>query len=112
MQLTYVNSFNSQSTTIARVSLAMREEDWTHRMRRWMKDHDLTQQDVANKLDLSQGQIGHWLTGRNSISTRQLEKWCKLVGADPVYIFFGKRAIAPEDLSTIRKLSSLIGGDK
>ncbi len=47
--------------------------DWQHNLRSILKEKKLTQEDLATKLGMTQGAVGHWLTGRRNIDVCMLQ---------------------------------------
>jgi transcriptional regulator with XRE-family HTH domain len=81
-------------------------ETWQQRLRAHMREEGITQAEIANRLDLTQGAIGHWLRGRNEITLKDFARLCRAAGANAQYIMFGTAPTGPEIIDQIRKLVS------
>lgn len=58
----------------------MKREDVGRRIRSWMVDAGMTQEDVAGALDVSVGALKSWIYGQRSISFDRAEQICDLFG--------------------------------
>ena len=65
---------------------------WQDRFLVFMESRELTQTEVARRLDMTQGAIGHWLSGRREISLTDFFRLCAAAGANPQSILFGEPA--------------------
>lgn len=54
-----------------------------------MKSAKVTQDYVAEKMELTQGTIAHWLNGRRAVNLRDFFQLCEYARADPQTILFG-----------------------
>lgn len=88
-------------------------KDWVRRLRRRYNElklsEGLTQESLAERLQLSQGAISHWLNGRREPDT--LQEYEKLAGAlrvDPAWLLYGIGAMS----QSARRLHVLLGYGK
>lgn len=58
----------------------MKREDVGRRLRSWMVDAGMTQEDVAEALGVSTGALKSWIYGQRSISFDRAEQICDLFG--------------------------------
>lgn len=79
-------------------------ESWQARFKAHMKAKGLTQETVAERLGMTQGGVGHWLTTRNEISVANFLRLCRAANADPQVILFGSAPTGSELLDEIKKL--------
>lgn len=79
-------------------------ETWGDRLKKHMKDTGVTQDDVAERLNVSQGAVAHWLKGRREINLTDFFKLAAAARADPSYLLFG----ASEEAVAIAKLKKFI----
>lgn len=63
----------------------------------------LTQQKAADKLDVSQGAVLHWLQGRNALTTQRVIEFAALLEVDP-------QDIDPSQIVTIGRSAAAKGG--
>lgn len=73
------------------------------------KSRDLTQQDLADKLNLSRSQISNLEQGRRSLNLAQLKLLCELFNIDIGY--FGISPDAEETISLIERAKLLFESD-
>lgn len=64
-------------------------QGWGKRLKVHMKASGITQEAVAEKLEVTQGAIAHWLGGRREINLEDYFKLCIAAKADPRLILFG-----------------------
>jgi transcriptional regulator with XRE-family HTH domain len=76
---------------------------WQDRFRLFMESRQLTQTEIAKRLNMTQGAIGHWLSGRREISLGEFFRLCQSVGANPQSVLFGEPA-ANDLLGKIKQL--------
>ena len=76
-------------------------KSWTLRAKRAMRDNKVTQAQLAEKMGVTQGQVGHWLNGRRSINLEEFMEFAKFVGADPQVLLFGNNLSNPGYLREI-----------
>lgn len=62
---------------------------WAERVRTRMKELDLTQEDLANKLGVTRGAVTHYLAGRRVPPLRQFQKLAAILKVDPAWLQFG-----------------------
>lgn len=67
-----------------------------------MRIHKLSQERLAEALDVSQGAIGHWLRRARSINLEDFLRLYEAAGADPKLILFGDGE--PRLVSEIRQV--------
>lgn len=70
-------------------SLHMGWETWGKRLKQHMKDVELTQDAVAERLEVTQGSIAHWVNGRREINLADFFRLCEAAKADPQRVLFG-----------------------
>jgi transcriptional regulator with XRE-family HTH domain len=71
--------------------------EWRQRFKDFMREAQVTQDYLAEKMDVSQGTIAHWLKGRREINLSDFLRLCEWAGADAQRILFGARAAPPEE---------------
>lgn len=62
---------------------------WQNRFKTLMEEHQQSQEAIANNMGVTQGAVGHWLSGRRDISLSTFFQLCMAAGFDPKYILFG-----------------------
>ena len=65
---------------------------WQDRFKLFMEARELTQTELAKRLSMTQGAVGHWLSGRREISLGEFFRLCQVSGANPQSILFGEPA--------------------
>lgn len=68
--------------------------DWQKRFRAHMKRHGLSRRWLATMMTtagrpITEGGIGHWLTGVRDVNLKDFFSLCEAAGADPMIILFG-----------------------
>lgn len=58
----------------------MKREDVGRRIRSWMVDAGMTQEDVAGAMGVSVGALKSWIYGQRSLSFDRAEQICELFG--------------------------------
>ena len=58
----------------------MNKTDMGRRLRSWMVDSGMTQEDVATALGVSTGALKSWMYGQRSLSFDRAEQICDLFG--------------------------------
>lgn len=58
----------------------MKREDVGRRIRSWMVDAGMSQEETAEKLEVSVGALKSWIYGQRSISFDRAEQICDLFG--------------------------------
>lgn len=67
--------------------------DWRHwgaRLKLHMKERGISQEAVAEKMDMTQGGFSHWVNGRREVNLGDFFRVCEIVRADPRDILFGE----------------------
>lgn len=64
--------------------------DWKTRLQIHMEAQSLTQTALAARMGVTQGGLGHWLSGRREINLSDFMRLCKAAGANPQIILFGE----------------------
>ena len=62
---------------------------WTSRVKSRMKELNMTQEVLANKMGITRGAITHYLAGRRVPPLRQFQKLASVLKADPAWLQFG-----------------------
>lgn len=62
------------------------KKQWNAYVREKMQQNKITQEDIAEKLNKTQGAIGHWLTGRRTPNINEVAELIKIVGGDKVIL--------------------------
>lgn len=65
---------------------------WGSRFRAHMRLHKQSQESLGDALGVSQGAVGHWLSGRRQINLSEFWRLCEVAGADPRVILFHEDA--------------------
>lgn len=79
-------------------------EKWQARLLDHMARVGLTQTEIAKRLHMTQGNIGHWLRGRREITLTNFMRLCKVAEADAHTILFGNIPQASDVIEQIREL--------
>jgi len=79
-------------------------ESWQTRLKAHMRATGITQDDIAKRLGMTQGGVGHWFTSRNEIKLSQFLRLCRAAGAVPQQILFGAVLGGSELIDEIKKL--------
>lgn len=80
------------------------------RIRELRKSRNLKQDDLAEVLGLSRGQISNLEHNRRSLSLKQLQKLCKLFKVDMEY--FGISVTAEESIAVLERAKLLFESEK
>lgn len=78
--------------------LAMQTEtmnSWRDRARSAMKDAGVTQEKLAETLDMTQGGVQHWLAGKRQPSLDDINRISAVLGVPPAWLTHG---LEPEDM--------------
>lgn len=70
--------------------------DWKKNIKVLLKKRGLTQEELATKLGVTQGAIGHWLTGRRSIDVKSLEKVAAALDVPTATLFMSHEYVVAE----------------
>lgn len=62
---------------------------WATRIKARMKELEITQEQLANKLGITRGAVTHYLAGRRAPPLRQFQKLAAVLKADPAWLQFG-----------------------
>lgn len=65
---------------------------WATRIKSRMKELDLTQEELAQKMGLTRGAVTHYLAGRRIPPLKQFQKLASILKADPAWLQFGIQA--------------------
>lgn len=79
-------------------------DDWRKRFRDYLTDNELSQSEIAGRIGVTQGALGHWLSGRREINLSAFIALCRASGASAQYILFGEGDSKSALLAEIRKL--------
>ncbi len=91
----------------------MNGETWQQRMRRRRKQIGLNQNQLAEKLGLSQGTITHWETGRREPEDiRTFEALAKALDMHPAELIYGIEVLPPEAVDVGHNWLQLNSGAK
>jgi len=89
--------------------------DWQKRFKDHLADKGLSKTEIAARMGVTGGALGHWLSGFREINLSAFMKLCKVSEADPKAILFGEDSL----ITDIRKLvhpettvSASISGEK
>jgi transcriptional regulator with XRE-family HTH domain len=66
---------------------------WGERLRKAARDRRKCRQDIADHMEVSYAQVGHWQNGTRDIYLGDLMKLCEFVDVDPAVILFGGPAV-------------------
>lgn len=64
-------------------------KEWGARMKKHMREAQITQDTVAERMAVTQGTIAHWIKGRREINLKDFFTFCEKAGAEPSRILFG-----------------------
>lgn len=78
--------------------------DWRSRFKDYLADNQLSQSELARRIGVTQGAVGHWLSGRREINLTDFIALCKASGANAQFILFGEGESRSALLAEIRKL--------
>ena len=78
--------------------------DWRQRFKDYLRDEQLSQSEIAARIGVTQGGLGHWLSGRREINLSDFMALCKASGANAQFILFGEGDSKSLLLAEIRKL--------
>jgi len=62
---------------------------WATRIKSRMKEMDMTQEELANKMGITRGAVTHYLAGRRVPPLKQFQKLASILKADPAWLQFG-----------------------
>jgi transcriptional regulator with XRE-family HTH domain len=79
-------------------------EDWQSRFKDYLADNRLSQSEIAGRIGVTQGALGHWLSGRREINLSAFIALCRASGANAQFILFGEGESRSALLAEIRKL--------
>src|SRR5689334_20782623 len=63
---------------------------WATRIKLRMKELDMTQEELAQKMGLTRAAVTHYLAGRRVPPLRQFQKLAAILKVDPSWLQFGK----------------------
>lgn len=90
--------------TLRPYPLGMDWQGWGKRLKAHMKTAGVTQDALAEKMDVTQGAIAHWLSGRREINLNDYFKLCALAAADPRAVLFGETIPSTSVINELREL--------
>lgn len=67
------------------------KQTWRDRTKQKMKEHDLTQHDLAKFLGITRGAAGHYLTGRRQPTIEQVQEIAKFCRVSLSWLVEGKK---------------------
>lgn len=82
---------------------------WAERLRAHKKAHHMKWALVAERMELEESAIRHWLNGTRQINLVDFFRLCKVMEADPQYILFGDSTL---DNDQKKALAMLLKGAK
>lgn len=80
---------------------------WQDRFLVFMEHQQLTQTELAKRLDMTQGAVGHWLSGRRELRLKDFIRLCKVSGANAQTILFGE----PQEDAVLGKIKELLSSE-
>lgn len=78
--------------------------EWQRRFKTYLKEQGLSKTEIAGRMKVTPGGLGHWLSGHREINLSDFMALCRYSGADPRYILFGEPETKAALLAEIRKL--------
>lgn len=70
--------------------------EWQKNLRQHLKKRQLTQEDLANKLGVTQGAVGHWLNGRRTIDLVTLEKIAAILHIPTYQLLYPAKTVSEQ----------------
>lgn len=84
---------------------------WSNRIKTRMKELDMTQEILANKMGITRGAVTHYLAGRRVPPLKQFQKLAVILKSDPAWLQFGtatevskKKAQNKNELATQKRI--------
>lgn len=89
-----------------RLAVGSKLMEWAERYRMWMIEKKLSQEEIGSRLDppITQGAVGHYLTGRTPVTYTKLLELCRVAGADPQTILFG----GPKEMQALQRIREVL----
>lgn len=78
--------------------------NWQDRFKLHLEQKGLTQTLLAGRLGITQGALGHWLSGRREINLSAFIQLCRASGANAQHILFGDTPTSTQIVDEIRGL--------
>jgi len=75
---------------------------WETRIKTRMKEMEMTQEELANKMGLTRGAVTHYLGGRRIPPLKQFQKLAQILKVDPAWLQFG---VGKESISAPKKIA-------
>lgn len=75
----------------------MDKEEKLRKLRKWLEEHGLTQQDVADRLGISAPYVNALLTGKREFGKKMAAKWYNHFGLLPPYLMLGEGPMTAAD---------------
>lgn len=79
---------------------------WTMRVKSCMKELDMTQETLANKMGITRGAITHYLSGRRVPPLKQFHKLALILKVDPAWLQYGTENAKESEKKTEKKHKS------
>ncbi len=77
--------------------------DWQKRFKAYLVDKGLSKTEVAARMGVTGGALGHWLSGIREINLNDFMRLCKVSEADPKHILFGETSLITEIRELVRQ---------
>jgi len=115
MKSTYFATKSSQTTHFICHTFQMvdNNDKWIDETKRIMRERKITQQELADRLGITRGALGHWLTGKRIPRYESICAMSRILGV-PVTQLTEPDADAPtpQELELLRDIRLLSGADK
>lgn len=73
------------------------KSDFKSRLKQRMRDLGVTQEELANSIGVTQGQISHFVTGQRRLQIEDIKKLCMALDISSDWLLFGKINIKPQE---------------
>jgi len=115
MKATYFATKSSQKKYVICHTFQMtgNNDKWITETKRIMRERKITQQELADRLGITRGALGHWLTGKRIPRYESICAMSRILGV-PVTQLTEPNADAPtpQELELLRDIRLLSGADK
>ena len=68
-------------------------ENWVPRLRSWMRQEGISQEELARRLGCTRGAVGHYLSGRRHPGLPLMERLAEIMGVHPAWLIWGPASV-------------------
>lgn len=75
-------------------------------LKNFLKEKNITQQELANKIGVSVAEVNHWISGRRELKATDVMDICKALDITPNR-FYGFNEISESDLQLLKAIKTV-----